>query len=188
MQATRVLAAIALVALAGVTLCAAAEERAHLLIQKSILTNRPFAGKDCPIRYRIFNVGSSAAYDVKFEDEWSTEEFEIISGLSSGTWSTIAPGANISHIVILKAYTYGYKSSGPAKVTYKHAPEDDEVQVAHSNDLGLLPVLSAKDDDKLSSPHLAEWFSFLMMAFALVAAPIALFKPSTPGSDDKKKK
>lgn len=27
-------------------------------------------------------------------------------------------------------------------------------QVAHSNDLGLLPVLSAKDDDKLSSPHL----------------------------------
>ncbi len=51
---------IALVAVAGVGLCAA-EDRAHLLIQKSILTNRPFAGKDCPVRYRIFNVGSRFA-------------------------------------------------------------------------------------------------------------------------------
>merc|ERR1711966_458635 len=166
MQAARFLAAIALMAVAGFTLCSA-EERAQLLIQKSILTNRPFAGKDCPVRYRIFNVGQSAAYDVKFEDEWSAEEFETVSGLASGSWSTIPPGANVS---------------------YKHSPGDDEQQVAYSNDLGLLPVLSSKDDDSLSSPHLAEWFAFLAMAVVLVAAPIALFKPSGSGGDASNKK
>jgi len=35
------------------------EGKAHLLIQKAMLTNRPFAGKDLPIRYRIFNVGNA---------------------------------------------------------------------------------------------------------------------------------
>jgi hypothetical protein len=35
------------------------EGKAHLLIQKAMLTNRPFAGKDLPIRYRIFNVGDA---------------------------------------------------------------------------------------------------------------------------------
>jgi hypothetical protein len=30
----------------------------HLMVQKSLLTNRPFAGKDLPVRYRIYNVGS----------------------------------------------------------------------------------------------------------------------------------
>ncbi len=28
------------------------------MVQKSLLTNRPFAGKDLPVRYRIYNVGS----------------------------------------------------------------------------------------------------------------------------------
>jgi hypothetical protein len=77
------------------------------------LTNRPFAGKDLPIRYRIFNVGSrlmtcftfillsmsdakseesrlgSAAFDVSLEDDWSSEEFELMSGLQSGSWAKI---------------------------------------------------------------------------------------------------
>lgn len=44
------------IALVSVGVCGA-EEKAHLLIQKALLTNRPFAGKDLPIRYRIFNVG-----------------------------------------------------------------------------------------------------------------------------------
>jgi len=44
------------IALVSVGVCGA-EEKAHLLVQKAQLTNRPFAGKDIPIRYRIFNVG-----------------------------------------------------------------------------------------------------------------------------------
>jgi len=48
------------VALASVGV-GSAEEKARLLIQKALLTNRPFAGKDLPVRYRIFNVGSRCA-------------------------------------------------------------------------------------------------------------------------------
>ena len=48
---------LAAIALVSVGVCGA-EEKAHLLVQKAQLTNRPFAGKDLPIRYRIFNVGA----------------------------------------------------------------------------------------------------------------------------------
>ena len=60
----------------------------------------------------------------------------------------------MSHIVVLRPYSYGYKSSSAAKVTYKHAAEDSTLQTSYSNDLGLVPVLSSKDDDKLASPHI----------------------------------
>mmetsp|Transcript_98458 Transcript_98458/g.144145 ORF Transcript_98458/g.144145 Transcript_98458/m.144145 type:complete len:152 (+) Transcript_98458:111-566(+) len=150
-----------------------------------MLTNRPFAGKDLPIRYRIFNVGNAAAHDVTLEDEWSPEEFQPVSGLQTGTWSHIAPGANMSHIVVLRPYSYGYKSSAAAKVTYKHAASDSEVQTSFSNDLGLVPVLSSKDDDKLAAPHMTEWLIFISMALALAALPIILFRP--PQSAKSKK-
>lgn len=63
-------------------------------------------------------------------------------------------GGNMSHIVVLRPYSYGYKSSTAAKVSYKHSQSDDQVQVSFSNDLGMVPVLSSKDDDKLAAPHL----------------------------------
>jgi len=60
----------------------------------------------------------------------------------------------MSHIVVLRPYSYGYKSSSAAKVTYKHAADDSALQTSYSNDLGLVPVLSSKDDDKLAEPHI----------------------------------
>lgn len=33
----------------------------------------------------------SAALEVTLEDEWSAEEFQPVSGLQSGVWSSIAP-------------------------------------------------------------------------------------------------
>ncbi len=93
-------------------------------------------------------------------------------------------GANISHIVVVRPYSYGYKSSSPAKVTYKHSAEGSDIQVmlncrrfqfffrpselrmilqvSYSNDLGLLPVLSSKDDDKLSDPHAVRFANKLL--------------------------
>mmetsp|Transcript_6454 Transcript_6454/g.15125 ORF Transcript_6454/g.15125 Transcript_6454/m.15125 type:complete len:186 (-) Transcript_6454:204-761(-) len=178
-----VFAAVCLGLMVGVCV---AEGGAHLLVQKAMLTNKHFAGSDVPVRYRIFNVGSGAAYDVQLEDEWSPEEFETVSGLSTGNWAKIPAGGNISHIVVVKAHTYGYKTTSAARVTFKQAPGSDETHVVHSNDLGLMPVLSVKDDDKSSNPHLAEWGLFLLGAIALVALPIVLLRPPAP-SDAKKK-
>ena len=87
----RMRARLLLLAVCAMGCAVRSEGKAHLLIQKAMLTNRPFAGKDLPIRYRIFNVGDAAAHDVTLEDEWSAEEFQPVSGLQSGTWSHIAP-------------------------------------------------------------------------------------------------
>lgn len=64
----------------------------------------------------------------------------------------------MSHIVVLRPYSYGYKSSSAAKVTYKHGADDSALQTSYSNDLGLVPILSSKDDDKLASPHIVRAF------------------------------
>jgi hypothetical protein len=52
-------AGLYLLALCALGCAVQSEGKAHLLIQKAMLTNRPFAGKDLPIRYRIFNVGDA---------------------------------------------------------------------------------------------------------------------------------
>jgi hypothetical protein len=52
-------AGIFLLAVCAMGFAVHSEGKAHLLVQKALLTNRPFAGKDLPIRYRIFNVGDA---------------------------------------------------------------------------------------------------------------------------------
>ena len=52
-------AGLFLLALCALGCAVQSEGKAHLLIQKAMLTNRPFSGKDLPIRYRIFNVGDA---------------------------------------------------------------------------------------------------------------------------------
>mmetsp|Transcript_79379 Transcript_79379/g.212831 ORF Transcript_79379/g.212831 Transcript_79379/m.212831 type:complete len:186 (+) Transcript_79379:61-618(+) len=183
MLASRTLVLGTLFVLLG--LCAA--NPAQLLVQKSLLTNRLVAGKHIPVRYRIFNIGGSAAYDVTLEDEWSSEEFEVISGMSSGQWAKIPAGANISHVVVVRAYSYGYKSSSAARVTYKHGAGESQAQIAQSNDLGLIPV-SGKEEDRLSDPHVLEWIVFILGSAALAFLPILLCRPPSSAQAAKKSK
>ncbi|EKX47798.1 hypothetical protein GUITHDRAFT_137181 [Guillardia theta CCMP2712] len=159
----------------------------HLLIQKSVLVSRPFAGKDIPFQYRLFNIGSGPAYDVTLEDDWSAEEYSVVSGMVSGSWPQIPAGGNVTHIVVLKAHSFGYKSSTPAKVTYKATQDAADVQVGYSNDLGLIPVLSHKEDNKLSAPHITEWLLFIAMAAGLGFLPLFLFRPQVSADAGKKK-
>jgi len=170
-------AGIVLLALVAMGCAVQSEGKAHLLVQKETMPNSGYAGKDLPIRYRIFNVGDSAAFDVTLEDQWSAEEFQPVSGLQSGSWSAIAPGSTVSHIVVLRPYSFGYKSSAAAKITYKQAASDSSVQEAYSNDIGLVAVRSGQDEDKLAAPHLTEWLIFIAAAVALAVIPLILCRP-----------
>ena len=78
----------------------------------------------------------------------------------------------MSHIVVLRPYSFGYKTSTAAKVTYKHSESDEQVQVSLSNDLGPLPILSSKDDDKLAAPHMVSALLFSLACCAFLAAEI----------------
>lgn len=41
--------------------------------------------------YIVQNVGTKAAVDVKLEDEWPADNFEIVEGSSIATWAELAP-------------------------------------------------------------------------------------------------
>lgn len=86
-------------------------------------------------------------------------------------------GSTVSHIVVLRPYSFGYKSSAAAKITYKQAASDSSVQEAYSNDIGLVAVRSGQDEDKLAAPHLTEWLIFIAAAVALAVIPLILCRP-----------
>ncbi|WP_411026736.1 hypothetical protein, partial [Salmonella sp. s54395] len=59
--------------------------------------------KDVTVLYSIYNVGSSAAFNVKLSDEtFPDADFKVVQGQLSVQWERIAPGGNVTHSVILQ--------------------------------------------------------------------------------------
>jgi hypothetical protein len=100
----------------------------------------------------------------------------------------------MSHIVVLRPYSYGYKTSTAAKVTYKHSQSDEQVQVSFSNDVGSVPVLSSKDDDKLAAPHmvpalfLGTWLAVVSLSARVMSEEVKAWVMGWPGGREGLKK
>merc|ERR1712154_14081 len=63
------------------------ESEARLLISKNILNQYLVEGKDLTVEYKIFNVGSKVAFDVRLEDSSFPESaFGIVSGNLQVSW------------------------------------------------------------------------------------------------------
>jgi hypothetical protein len=58
-------------------------------------------------------------------------EFSACPRLNSTPQTLIYRGGNISHIVVVKAHTYGYKSTAAARVTYSHKAGSEDTQVTY---------------------------------------------------------
>uniref|UniRef100_A0A023G551 Putative signal sequence receptor beta ixodes scapularis signal sequence receptor beta n=1 Tax=Amblyomma triste TaxID=251400 RepID=A0A023G551_AMBTT len=75
----------------------AAEEEAteaRLLVQKRILNKYLVEGRDIVVDYNIYNVGGSAALDIKVVDNsFSPQHFQVTSGLLSFKLNRLAPDA-----------------------------------------------------------------------------------------------
>lgn len=58
-------------------------------------------------------------------------------------------GGNISHIVVVKAHTYGYKSTAAARVTYSHKAGSEDTQVKNTSILKVMHPWQAGSKDGL---------------------------------------
>jgi len=150
-------------------------DKAHLIIQKTILSENIAAQKELIVQYNLFNVGTSAAIDVLLvDDSWPGHSFQKVVGLTSAKWDRIPAGGNVSHTVVLKPTVPREILTEPAVVSYRETAKSDIV-TGFSSDLGYLDILSSTENFRRTAPHMREWVNFGLLALGPILVPFAVW-------------
>jgi len=172
----RTASVILFLALFGLSHCGDGESQARLLVSKNILNQLVVQGKDLTVHYSIYNVGSSAAIGVTLSDEsFPSGDFEVVQGLKSAKWRSIAPGTNVSHTLIMRPQKSGMFNFTAAQVTYKPSEDATDLQVAFSSAPGEGGVMSSTEYDRKHSPHLVDWGLFGLMCVPTIVIPLLMW-------------
>lgn len=151
------------------------EPTAKLLVSKNVENNIIVEGKDVTIKYDLYNVGSSAAHNIVLLDQtFPPSDFETVRGDLSVGWKSLAPNANISHIVVVKPLKAGIFNFTAAQVTYQPTEEADG-QLVYSTAPGEGGIMTEIDFNRKHSPHLVEWSIFAVMCMPSLAIPFLLW-------------
>uniref|UniRef100_A0A1D2AJ96 Translocon associated protein subunit beta n=1 Tax=Ornithodoros brasiliensis TaxID=888526 RepID=A0A1D2AJ96_ORNBR len=129
--------------LLGITcLCLAwgAEEEiteARLLVQKRILNRFLVEGRDIIVDYNIYNVGGSAALDVRIADNsFGAADFQVVSGMLTMKVDRLPPNANLSHTVVIRPLKPGRFNFTSADVYYRTSEESQDIQIGQTSEPG----------------------------------------------------
>eukprot|EP00794_Sanderia_malayensis_P009599 gene9599-10586_t len=179
---------IILIALVGLAFGADLESKGKLLASKSVLNPFIVQNKDVTIIYRIYNIGSSSAYNVMLKDDsFQSEDFKIVRGQSSVQWNSIPPNANLTHVLVIQPYKSGYFNFTAAQVTYE--PTDGgEKQTGYTSAPGEGGIISEIDFNRKHSPHLVEWSMFALMCTPSILVPFFLWYRSYSKYNECKQK
>lgn len=173
------LSLLALLLLAGCCFVAGQQQttNAKLLVDKEILNKYIVEGRDVLVNYHLINIGGSVARDIKvIDDTFPSDKFEIVSGYTSFTYPSIAPGNNVTHAAVLrpKANTWGPHRFGPARVEYK-LNDAGQLQLSTSSELGEAYVVAARTFDKKFSSQFFDWLIFAILCVPSILGPYYLW-------------
>ncbi|CAG2117177.1 unnamed protein product [Medioppia subpectinata] len=175
----RVLLSVLCLVLSG---CVCGEEEAttpaRLLIEKQILNKYLVESRDIVVNYNIFNVGQSPAIDVHISDNsFSTEHFDVISGVLKVTVARLAPGTNITHTSVVrpKAGIWGRFNFTAGEVTYLVNEDSKDIQLGYTSEPGEGFIVSLKEFDRRFSPHVLDWSAFVVMTLPSLVIPFLLW-------------
>lgn len=156
----------------------AADNEAHLLSSKNVLSEFPAEGKDLTVQYRIYNIGSSSALSVVLKDEsYPAEQFEFVRGQPTVRWERLSPGNNVTHVVIVRPLVADNFNFTAATVTYKPS-ETAEEKVSFTSAPGVRIILSGQLFDRQHSPHLLDWAAFALFAAPSILVPFLIWYKS----------
>ena len=111
----------------GLAFGADLESRGKLLASKSILNSLVVENKDLSVVYKIYNVGSSPAFNVMLNDEsFGADDFNVVRGQSSVQWSSIPPSGNVTHVLVLQPLKSGAFNFTAAKLSYEATDGADQ--------------------------------------------------------------
>jgi len=151
------------------------ESQAKLLATKTVTNQFLVKNKDVTIKYNIYNVGTSAASQVKLVDNtFPVDDFARVLGQLSAEWRTIPPNTNVTHVVVVKPLQSGLFNFTSAELTYVPS-EDAEPQRAFTSFPGEGWIMTETDFERKHSPHLVEWAIFFLLSTPSVLIPFLLW-------------
>ena len=113
---------------------------------------------DIVVKYNLFNVGDGAATNVKVVDNgFRADDFDLVSGQLKYKLDRVAPGANTSQTVVVRAKKFGYFNFTAAEVTYSGEGGSGVVLTGLSSDPGQGVIIAARDYDRQFSAHLVSF-------------------------------
>lgn len=126
---------------------------------------------DLVIEYSLYNTGDKTAYHVTLNDVHSfpTNSFEIIKGQLSATFERIAPGANVTHSVVVRPNQTGVFNYTEAQITYKVSETASDARVGYTNAPGEGYIYRLKEYERRFAPKCSYW-----IVFFLILAPTTL--------------
>lgn len=150
---------------------------AKLLVDKEILNKYIVEGRDVLVNYHLINIGGSVARDIKvIDDTFPSDKFEIVNGYTSFSFPAIAPGANVTHAVVLrpKTNTWGPHRFGPARVEYK-LNDAGQLQLSTTSELGEAYIVAARTFDRKFSSQFLDWIIFAILCVPSILGPYYLW-------------
>jgi len=130
---------------------------------------------DIVVKYSLYNVGDTAATNVKVNDNgFRAEDFDLVSGQTAYKLDRVSPGANSSHTVVVRPKKFGYFNFTAAEVTYGGGAEG-QVLLGLSSDPGQGVIIAARDYDRQFSAHLLDWAAFAVMTLPSLGIPFLLW-------------
>ena len=110
---------------------------------------------DIVVKYSLYNVGDTAAKDIKVVDNgFRAEDFDLVSGQLKYKLDRMSPGANASQTIVVRPKKFGYFNFTSAEVTYTGEAEGAVVLTGLSSDPGQGVIIAARDYEKQFSAHL----------------------------------
>jgi translocon-associated protein subunit beta len=151
------------------------EGSARILIAKQIHNKYLVEGMDIVVKYNLFNVGDTAATNVKVVDNgFRAEDFDLVSGQTKYKLDRVAPGSNSSHTIVVRPKKFGYFNFTAAEVTY-NAESSGAVLTGLSSDPGQGVIIASRDYDRQFSAHLLDWAAFAVMTLPSLGIPFLLW-------------
>lgn len=153
---------------------------AKLLVDKEIQNKYIVEGRDIVVSYHLINIGGSVARDVRvIDDTFPSDRFELVNGYTTFTIAQIKPGANATHVAVLKPRpnSWGPHRFGPARVEYK-LNDAGQLQLSTTSELGEAYVVAARTFDRKFSSQFFDWFIFAILCVPSVYGPYYLWYQS----------
>ncbi|KAL7065156.1 hypothetical protein AAHC03_04394 [Spirometra sp. Aus1] len=150
--------------------------RARLAVTKEILNTYLVESKEVTVLYTIYNFSPSrAARDVEIHDRFPDTDFTFLHGSRSTRWTSIAPGTNITHAVIVVPRFVGAYNFTSAEVLYK-AGADTKVTYGYSSAPGVRYVVTPSHFNRQFASHWLEWICFAFITAPCIAIPYMLWR------------
>merc|ERR1712012_1003574 len=151
------------------------EGQARILISKQINNKYLVEGMDIVVKYNLYNVGDNAATNVQVADNgFRQEDFDIVSGQLKYKLDRVAPGANSSQTVVVRAKKFGYYNFTAAEVSYSGEGAGLTL-TGLSSDPGQGVIIAARDYDRQFSAHMLDWAAFAVMTLPSLGIPFLLW-------------